>query len=634
MANFFDAVQDTMKHGEDNKILTQNGAVAYASAGDTLVDFSYSASNLRNKSPEQIMALFERCYIDNPVLATKMMFQMGDVREGKGERRTFNACLNYMAVAHPEICKALLHLVPEYTRWDHVAELTISKNPTVAQFARQMMAEQLRKDFDMVALIDKDNERRAALKEQLESAKTDAEKQKITEALAKIPHRQLSLCAKWAPSLGSKENNMLVEKGAPKRNGARKTGDHHLIALKLSQTLFKGEPKEVQHKKYRQMRAAIIKHLNVAEQALSAGRIEDVDLEHMTAGQQAKYGKVMQEKNTEAYNDYLDKVEAGEAKMNADVKTPADIVHMYTREKDWGRLGVKPFDRTTELMWQNLKQVEIPEGKSCIVVRDDSGSMTVTVSKETSMTALEVATALSLYCAERLPGEFKDKFISFSENPKYLDVSKLDTLHDRLRYAYEHAEVSNTDVKAVFDLLLKTALKHKMSQADIPGTVLLISDMEFDAGTSVWRGSYSGAPQKALFEEIRDQWKAAGYEMPVLAFWNLNPKRAVVPTVDDRGVVLLSGFTTDNLDMVMNGDLADYTPAKQLEMVLSKPRYDAVEQAFYQGLAAERKAGTPEVSFAEFIPEAGYSKVSAIGDDGIGTDDIDMFEDDPEWDDD
>lgn len=631
MASFFDEVKDTMNHGDDNKILTQNGAVAYASAGDTLVDFSYSASNLRNKTPEQIMALFERCYIDNPMLATKMMFQMGDVREGKGERRTFNTCLRYMAAAHPEICKAILPLVPEYTRWDHVAEMTICGVPTVEKFARQMMAEQLKKDFVLVQLIEGDNAKREKLAAELKDAKTDAEKQQIQEQLAKIPHRQLSLCAKWAPKLGAKKHNMGTAKDAPKRNKA-KAGEHHKIALKLVQTLG------CSNAEYRKMRAAIIRHLNVAEQALSAGRIEDINLEHMTSAQQAKYGRVMQAKNAEAYNEYLDKVEAGEAKMNAETKTPADIVHMYTTEKDWGHLGVKPFDRTTELLWQNLKQVEVPEGKSCIVVRDDSGSMTVEVSKETSMTALEVATALSLYCAERLPGDFKDKFISFSANPKFMDVSKFDSLHDRLRYAYQHSEVSNTDVKAVFDLLLKTALRKQMSQADIPGTVLLISDMEFDAGTSMYsygrnQAAYQGAPQKALFEEIREEWKAAGYEMPVLAFWNLNTQRAVVPTVDDRGVVLLSGFTTDNLDMVMNGDLADFTPAKQLEMVLSKPRYDAVEEAFNKGLAAERKVGTPEVSFAEFMPEAGYTKVSAIGDDGIGTDDVDLYEDDSDWDD-
>lgn len=628
MANFFDAVQDTIVHGDDNKVLTENGAVVYASAGDSLVDFSYSASNLRNKTPEQIMALFERCYIDNPMLATKMMFQMGDVREGKGERRTFNTCLNYMAMAHPEICKAILPLVPEYTRWDHVAEMCISKNPDVAKFARQFMAEQLRKDFAMVALIQQDEERRGALNKQLQSAKTDAEVAKIQEAINKIPHRQLSLCAKWAPALGAKKHNMGTAKNAPKRNKA-KAGEHHKIALKLVQTLG------CTNAEYRKMRSAIMRHLNVAEQALSAGRIEDINLEHMTSAQQAKYGKVMKEKNAEAYNEYLDKVEAGEAKMNSEVNTPADIVHMYTTDRGWNVKDVKSFDRTIELLWQNLKQVEVPEGKSCIVVRDDSGSMTVEVSKETSMTALEVATALSLYCAERLPGEFKDKFISFSATPKFLDVSRFDSLHDRLHYAYHHSEVSNTDVKAVFDLLLKTALQHNMTQADIPGTVLLISDMEFDAGTSMHsyrytKAGYEGVPQKALFEEIRGQWKAAGYEMPVLAFWNLNTERALVPTVDDRGVVLLSGFTTDNLDMVMNGDLANFTPAKQLEMVLSKPRYDAVETAFMKGLEAERKNGAPTISFAEFMPEEGYSRANDVA--GYDHDEQEWDDEEYDWD--
>lgn len=604
MANFFNSLKDTMVHDDDNKILTTNGAVVYASAGDSLVDFSYSANNLRNKTPEEIMVMFEQCYIDNPVLATKMMFQMGDVREGKGERRTFNACLNYIAITHPEICKAILPLVPEYTRWDHVAEMCICKNPNVAKFARNFIAKQLQKDYDIVQLIEKDNNYRQKLTEKLKDVTSEEEKQKIQEAISKIPHRQLSLCAKWAPALGAKKHNMVTPKDAPKRNKA-KAGEHHKIALKLIQTM------KISNAEYRKMRTAIIKHLNVAEQALSAGRIEDINLEHMTSGQQAKYGSVMQEKNNEAYNEYLDKVEAGDAKMNAKVKTPADIVHMYSAEKKRGTFIVKPFDRTIELMWQNLKQVNIPEGKSCIVVRDDSGSMTVSVSDDTSMSALEVATALSLYCAERLPGEFKGKFISFSEHPKFLDVSGFDSLHDRLKYAYSHSEISNTDVKAVFDLLLKTAIKHKMSQEDIPGTVLLISDMEFDDGTSLCDDDdspYVGKPTQALFEEIRDQWRAAGYEMPVLAFWNLDTQRAVVPTIDNRGVVLLSGFTSDNLDMVMNGELAELTPAKQLEMVLSKPRYDAVEKAFNEGLIAERKSGTPEISIAEFIPDQGYRK--------------------------
>ena len=64
-------------------------------------------------------------------------------------------------------------------------------------------------------------------------------------------------------------------------------------------------------------------------------------------------------------------------------------------------------------------------------------------------------------------------------------------------------------------------------------------------------------------------------------------------------------------------------------MVLSKPRYDAVEQAFNEGLVAERKAGTPSVSFAEFMPEAGYTRVATTAD-ALESDDFEYDED--EWD--
>ena len=159
MDNFTSAEKSGLSRSDGNEILTQSGAVDYTSTGNSLVDFFYAAASLRSKSSNEIMEMFERCYIDNPMLATKLMFQIGDVRKDKGERRTFNACLNYMALAHPEICKALMPLVAEYTRWDHVAELAVSDNPTVAKCARKLMAEQLRKDYDVVQLIDQNSVR-------------------------------------------------------------------------------------------------------------------------------------------------------------------------------------------------------------------------------------------------------------------------------------------------------------------------------------------------------------------------------------------------------------------------------------------------------------------------------------------
>jgi hypothetical protein len=575
---FFDKVQDELNHSNKNKILTENGAIAYASAGSSLVDFNYGVSNLRNKTPEQIMALFERCYIDNPVLATKLMFQIGDVREGKGERRTFNTCLRYMAAAHPEIAKALLPLVPEYTRWDHVAEMVTCGEPSVQRFARKMIAEQMRKDYNTALLIERDSE--------------GADEQQ------KAPRRSLSLCAKWTPALGSTRR------------------DHHKIALKICDELG------ISKKEYRQMRSTILRHLNVLEIAASAKQLDGVNFEHMTAGQQAKYKETLKENAGEAYQEYLDKVEAGEAVMHADPLTPAPMVHMYSVEQNPGRTWldthqVKPYDQATELLWNNLKQIDVAEGKSCIVVRDDSGSMLRVCNDKTTMSCFEVATALSLYCAERLPAEFKDKFISFSHTPKYMDTSPFHNLHDKLQYCYSHSEVANTDIQATFDLLLNTAIHHNMKQEEIPSTVLIISDMEFDGATC--------GNDKALFENIREQWKSAGYEMPVLAFWNVNAVRSVVPSVDDRGVILLSGFNVDNLDLVMNGGLAEYTPLKQLEITLSKERYDAVEKAFAQGLEAEHKNSPKNVSFAEFLPDEGYSKIEEQQSE-------DLDQDDESWD--
>lgn len=598
---FFDKVQDELNHSDENKILTENGAIAFASAGSSLVDFNYGVSNLRNKTPEQIMALFERCYIDNPALATKMMFQIGDVREGKGERRTFNTCLRYMAAAHPEIAKALLPLVPEYTRWDHVAEMVTCGEPSVQRFARQMIAEQLRKDYATARLIEQDKAKIATLAERYEAATSDAEKAAIAKERAKIPHRELSLCAKWTPALGSTRR------------------DHHKIALKICDELG------ISKKEYRQMRAAILKNLNVLEIAASAKQLDGVNFEHMTAGQQAKFKETLKKQVGEEYQEYLDKVEAGEAVMHADTLTPAQIVHMYSVEQDSGRYWLemhklKPYDQATELLWQNLKQVDVAEGKSCIVVRDDSGSMLTFCNDKTTMTCFEVATALSLYCAERLPGEFKDKFISFSHTPKYMDVSPFNSLHDKLQYCYSHSEVANTDIQATFNLLLQTAINHNMKQEEIPSTVLMISDMEFDGAT------YGN--DKALFENIRAQWASAGYEMPVLAFWNVNAHRAVVPAVDERGVILLSGFNVDNLDLVMNGGLAEFTPLKQLEIILSKERYDAVGEAFVKGLEAEHQVGTKGVSFAEFLPEEGYSRVE----DAPLLDEEEYDHDDDDWD--
>lgn len=53
------------------------------------------------------------------------------------------------------------------------------------------------------------------------------------------------------------------------------------------------------------------------------------------------------------------------------------------------------------------------------------------VDPNSSITALEVATALAIYFSERCSGEFKDNFITFSSRPELIDLSACSSLAEK-----------------------------------------------------------------------------------------------------------------------------------------------------------------------------------------------------------
>ena len=162
----------------------------------------------------------------------------------------------------------------------------------------------------------------------------------------------------------------------------------------------------------------------------------------------------------------------------------------------------------------------------------------------TQTTPLEVATALAIYFSERIKGQFKDTFITFSAMPELIDLSGLSSLHDKLAKTYNEDDCSNTNIEAVFNLILRTAVRAHMSQEEMPSTVLILSDMEFDAS----RHNFS----QRLFQSIESEYNRAGYKLPRLVFWNLCSRTGTIPVKENEmGVALISGFSTNLAKMVM-----------------------------------------------------------------------------------
>jgi hypothetical protein len=438
-------------------------------------------------------------------------------REAIGERRTFRAILKYLASDHQEVAKAIVALTPEYGRFD-----------------------------DLWCLLDT---------EVKDDVITFVKKQLNEDAKNMMENKPISLLAKWLASenASSKETKRLAK----------------ILRTGLGMT----------QRQYRKTLSKFRSYLNVVEVSMSSKKWNAIDYSAVPSRANLVYNGAFLRNDEERRREYLAALERGDknVKINASVAFPHDIVHKYT-EGGWYR-NVKAKDTTLEEMWKALPDYVKGAGNT-ICVADGSGSMTSTVGG-TKISALDVANALAIYFSERSSGQFKDNYITFSERPQLVDFSKANTLREKIAIALKHSEVANTNIEAVFDLILKTAVSKNMTQDELPQNILILSDMEFDTCA---RCNYSGGwgynsnrPNQTLFYTFAKKYAEHGYKLPRLVFWNICSRTGTIPVKEnDLGVALVSGFSPAVVKMVLSNST---DPFECLLEQLNTERYDAVENA-------------------------------------------------------
>jgi hypothetical protein len=196
-----------------------------------------------------------------------------------------------------------------------------------------------------------------------------------------------------------------------------------------------------------------------------------------------------------------------------------------------------------------------------------------------SVTALDVAVSLGLYVSERMNGVFKDQFITFSGAPEMLHMKG--NLEQRYAQMAQSNWAMNTDLGAVFKLILGAAVKHNVPTAEMPTKILILSDMEFDAcvttggsGKSTgYRSTGGSAVSVSAMEFIEQEFAAAGYKAPQVVFWNLNGKAGNSPvTYNKAGAALVSGFSPSIVKSVLGGE--EMTPISIMLKTVMVERYD------------------------------------------------------------
>ncbi len=253
------------------------------------------------------------------------------------------------------------------------------------------------------------------------------------------------------------------------------------------------------------------------------------------------------------YREYMDRVAAGKATLHTASLNPCDLV-----QKAVDFHGSVAERQVLDTTWKALE--DYTDGRNALCVVDTSGSMTWFGNPK----PISVAISLGLYFAERNRGAFHDTLITFSQQPRLVDVKGND-LVDRVRYILSQNVGMSTNIQAVFELILRAAIQNKVPQSEMPETLYIISDMEFNACTA--DASLSN------FEYAKELYRRHGYHLPSLVFWNVQSRTVQQPvTKDERGVALVSGYTPRLFQQVVTNK----TPYQLMLETLNAERYRAL----------------------------------------------------------
>ncbi|KAK2803191.1 hypothetical protein FQN50_007058 [Emmonsiellopsis sp. PD_5] len=360
--------------------------------------------------------------------------------------------------------------------------------------------------------------------------------------------RDLSLCAKWAPS------------------PTRFHDKHTLIATTIAELLYPPTTdisttdqrttylKHAREKYRAHTLSPLRKALHIVERDISANTFSNIQYSRVPSLAMNQYKSLFKKKDGDRFHDYIIDVAAGKATISGAVLTPGQLVKQVIdspyRENNDMEVAV------ANVQWKALVQRIKDSGtlSDAIAVCDVSGSMNQPQAKNGTC-PLHHSIGLSLLITEVTRAPFGGRVIMFAEDPAVVSIggdgdertfTEQVVALDRTDFGY------TTDFLKVFNgLVLPLAVENGVSREDMVKRIFVFSDMQFDEA----RGDGKQEKWETHQEIIQKAFEEKGYKVPELIYWNLagKPKDGAPVTHDMVGTAMVSGQSQGMMKVFLEG---------------------------------------------------------------------------------
>ncbi len=238
-------------------------------------------------------------------------------------------------------------------------------------------------------------------------------------------------------------------------------------------------------------------------------------------------------------------------------------------------------DKKTQinLQWLSNRENNSALENACIIpCCDTSGSMECD-----ELLPISNAIGLSIRTSEICHPAFRNRILTFSQQPSWIDVSEFgdDFVGKVQKIRRDPNWAMNTNFEALCDKILDGLVSAEVNPSETRNIILAVySDMQIDAARGWGEGN-----QSTMLELIKNKFAEAGlrskfrtpYAQPHILFWNLRKTSGFPATAFDENVSFLSGYSSTLLNVFETkgiDELRKMTPYKLLSDILKNPRYN------------------------------------------------------------